>query len=351
MSTRVASGAIAVLLAGVTGAQTTPPALAPEPSAKADASVPVEVFKAPLRKRVDAPAYPLGERKQGRDGWVNLNFMIDPQGKPYEIMVTDSTGNKALEQAAVEAARDWEFEPATLDGVPIDAGQNMKVNFVLTGESGANSAFVSAYKKFVAATKANDRAKADAALARMRVQNLYEDAFFNLAQFEYARQWGTKPQQLAAIKRAIAEERNADYLPKSAFLAGLEILLGLQIDTNDFAGAMNTYDKLRNLAEPQTLAKYENLIGQITNLRSESSPYAVTGDFGDSTSWYFLLFRKRFQINLASGRIAEIKLRCDKRYVFFKYDPEVMYTIADKYGSCSMELVGEPGTQFKLIQS
>jgi TonB family protein len=351
MFTRVASGALSLLLAGLIRAQTTPPTTVPQPAAQADASVPVEVFKAPQRKRVDPPAFPSAERQEGRDGWVNLNFMIDPQGKPYEIMVTDSTGNKALEKAAVEAAEDWEFEPATLDGVPIDAGQTMKVQFVLTGQGGANSAFVAAYRKFLAATKANDRAKADAALARMRVQNLYEDAYFNLAKFEYARLWGTRPQQLAALKRAIAEERNADYLPKPAFLSGLEILLGLQLEANDFAGAMKTYDKLRNLAEPQTLARYENVVGQIEQLRTSSEPYAVAGDFGDSTSWYFLLFRNRFQINLASGRIAEIKLRCDKRYVFFRYDPEVMYTIADKYGSCSMELVGEPGTQFKLIQS
>jgi TonB family protein len=200
--------------------------------------------------------------------------MVDPQGKPYEITVIESTGNKALEKAAVEAAEDWEFEPATLNGTPIDAGHTMKVGFVLTGASGASPAFVKAYGAFNRALVSQDRARTDAAMAKLKVENLYEDAYYGLAQYQYERQWGTKAQQCAALKRAIASEERANFLPPDTFRAAL-----------------------------------------------------------------------------TSGRIAEIKLRCAKKYVFFKYDPQVQYTIAPEYGACGMELVGDPGTQFTLTQS
>jgi len=39
----------------------------------------------------------------GREGWVVLNMMIDPQGKPYEAMVVDSSGNPAFEKAALRS--------------------------------------------------------------------------------------------------------------------------------------------------------------------------------------------------------------------------------------------------------
>jgi TonB family protein len=339
-------------------AQTPPtiemPPIAQSPAASAvpaDSPTALEVFKGPQRKRVTPPRYPESERVQGRDGWVNLNFMIDPQGKPYEVMVEDSTGNKVLEKSAIRAAEGWEFEPATLAGKPIDSGYTIKVNFVLSGESGASSGFVKAYKKFLNAAKTADRPKADAAMATMQVRNLYEDAYFNLAQYEYARHWGTQLQQLAAVKRAIAEECTANYLSKEAFLASLQVLLNLQIGANDFAGALQTWGKLQESGDKAAVLQWEPSIQKINALRTAASPYSVAGDFEGSSSWSFQLFRRRFHVAVTNGSIAEIKLRCDKRYVFFKYEADLQYTISDKYGDCSLELVGDPGTTFNLIQS
>lgn len=330
--------AAALTLTNVAVAQT------PEPVA-------VEVFKSPRSKRVEPPKYPREERSQGRDGWVALNFMVDPQGKPYEITVIESTGNKRLERAAVAAAEDWEFEPATLDGTAIDAGLTMKVHFVLTGESSASPDFVKAYRFFSSAIAAQDRARTDAAMAKLKVQNLYEDAFYGLAQYQYARLWGTVDQQTLALKRAIADDDNANYLPPDIFRGTLDMLLRLQIPQKDFAGALRTWHKLEKLATPEIKAHWQEPIRQIMALRSDTSPYSIAGEFSDSPSWTYWLFRHRFHIGITSGRIAEVKLRCDKKYVFFKFDPEVQYTVPKQYGWCGMELVGDPGTKFTLTQS
>lgn len=350
MQNMIIPRAAALLLLTTLAQAQTPPTVSPEPE-PVPATQSIEVFNGPRQRLLEPPSYPQSERAMGRDGWVNLNFMIDPHGKPYEIMVIDSTGNKGLEKAAIKAAEDWEFEPATLAGVPIDSSYTVKVQFVLSGAAGANNDFVSAYKAFQRAAKASDKEKADAALAKMKVKNLYEDAYYNLALYDHARRWGTQAQQLEAIQRAIAEERNAKYLPKATFAAGLEVLLDLQIKRRDFAGALHTWNKLQAQADAPTLARWETPIAKIKALRDDKSPYAVAGDFGDSTSWYLHLFRRTFQIAVESGRVAEIKLRCDTSFVFFKHDPEIQYTVADKYGRCSMELIGDPGTKFNLVQS
>jgi hypothetical protein len=45
-----------------------------------------------------------------------------------------------------------------------------------------------------------------------------------------------------------------------------------------------------------------------------------------------------------------VKVRCDKQYVVFTFDSALQYEIDSKYGECSIELNGAPGTQLKLVQ-
>jgi TonB family protein len=299
---------------------------------------------------VDLGLYPTSERINGRDGWVMLNLMVDPRGKPYEIAVTDSSGNKVLEQAALEAAKNWEFEPATLNGTPIDACTRVKARFVITGESGASASFVTAYREFIGAIGSQDRSAADQAMAKLKARNLYEDAFYGLAQYQYARLWGTENQQYVALRRAIAGENDANYLPKKLFNAALEDLMRLQIRHNDFADVLETWGKLEKVANAETRARWQEPIGRIEALRTDHAAFSVAGDFASSEQWGVRLFRNRFYMEVGAGRVSEIKLRCDRKYVSFRYEPGLEYTIAEKYGACSLQLLGDPGTKVTLTQ-
>lgn len=323
-----------------------------DPPQIAETPVAMEIFKGPKAITLKAPGYPESERHQGHEGWVQLNFMIDPQGKPYEIAVIDSTGNKTFEKVAVNAAKRWIFQPAMLGDTPIDAGHNLKVIFtVQQPATGASSEFVRAYKGLMKAIDAGDQAGADEQIAKLHVQNLYEDAYHNVAQYQYHRKWGTEAQQLAALRRAIADERAPRYLKKDQFIAALKSQLALQVKAQDFAGALRSWEKLRENAPKGSHARWEPVVAQIEALRQDERPYAVPGEIETGTSWFYELFKNRFQVEVSSGRLAEVKLRCEKQYIFFRFEPNVQYKIGDKYGSCGLELVGEQGTKFELVQS
>jgi hypothetical protein len=45
-----------------------------------------------------------------------------------------------------------------------------------------------------------------------------------------------------------------------------------------------------------------------------------------------------------------VKLRCQKHYVSFDFDPNLQYDVASKDGECEMEMIGTPGTRLKLMQ-
>lgn len=52
---------------------------------------------------------------------VGIQLVIDPSGKVAAATVVRSSLLPALDQAAVEAVRQWEYEPAHRNGVPVYA--------------------------------------------------------------------------------------------------------------------------------------------------------------------------------------------------------------------------------------
>jgi TonB family protein len=316
-------------------------------------AMPQDVFHPPSRRDMKEPVYPRGRQTQGREGWVQLNFMIDPQGKPYEVAVTDSTGDEQFERSAVRAVERSTFAPASLNGQPIDAAYNLKIKFSLVdGRSGARPEFVADYQVLTNAIESDDRDGATQALAEVEVQNLYEDAFYNLARYNYYARWGEPRAQREALAAAVAHEQEEGYLPVDVFVWALRSLLSLQVQAQDYGGALDTWRTLaQQTLEPDVRARLERAVAEIRALRDDDRAYAVQGALGDETSWFFRLLKDRFQVDQVQGDVAQIKLRCERKYVLFQHQEDVIYTISDSYGDCRMEVVGKRGTTFRLIQS
>lgn len=326
-------------------AEDSPPA---QPTREA---VAVEVFKGPKAIKVVPAPYPSSEVREGKEGWVEVNFMIDPQGKPYEVTVVDSTGNREFERATIRAAEGWTFEPARQGDRPISVGHRFKHTFVLRDAGKARVEFVRRYRKLGKAIEAGDKAAADELLPTLAVQNLYEDAFANLARYDYYRRWGTPAQQLGALRRAMAYETAPRYLDRKDFVAALHAVLTLEVQTQDFGSALETWELLQKYAPAETVKALQAPMQELAALRDQRSPYGVPGKIDDRGSWTYLLFRNRFQLAVSGGHVSEIKLRCQKQYVLFRFQEGVEYTIDDKHGACYMEVLGDLGTEFQLIQS
>ncbi|MEJ0008625.1 MAG: energy transducer TonB [Steroidobacteraceae bacterium] len=147
-----------------------------------------------------------------REGWAQLDFMVDTNGKPYEVIIVRSTGDKNFETAAIGSLEASTFEPAMLDGKPVES--EFAIKFVFGGGrpsqfAGAKGDFAESYKKFTAAVGAGERVTADATMKRLVVTNLYEDAYYGLAQYNYVAKWGTRQEQLEGVRGALAFEARA----------------------------------------------------------------------------------------------------------------------------------------------
>ncbi|WP_306600257.1 energy transducer TonB [Geothrix sp. 21YS21S-2] len=89
----------------------TPP---PEPAAKAvPKATPLQALLLPK------PDYPALARKAGLQGPVDVTLTVGPEGVP--TVLTTSGANRILEKAALEAATECRFAPATRAGRPVPA--------------------------------------------------------------------------------------------------------------------------------------------------------------------------------------------------------------------------------------
>jgi TonB family protein len=320
--------------------------------------IPVEVFTSPRPKKIHraiCETWKNPERKacdalrEGFGGWVQLGFMVDPSGKPFEVTVIRSTGNKTFDRVATESIERSTFEPASLDGMPIESGLEMKYvfrNFNL----GMTHDFVAVYSSLMRAIKEGDRAAADSAMETLKVSNLSEDAYAGLAAYNYASKWGDESQQLEGLRRAIAEANEPYYLPPDVYWSTLLTRMKLELQTQRYAEALATWKHLqKSPIERSAKAPLEAIVEKLQKLRSDDSAYEVTGLIAD-TDWHLHLFKRHFRAEVVEGHISQVKLRCDRHYRFFTFDPTLQYEVSSKDGECSIELEGAPGTRFKLIQ-
>jgi TonB family protein len=316
-------------------------------------SIKLELITPPRSTGFSRVIYPLEDTYRTREGWVTLNFMVDPEGKPYAIAVTESSGEQSFVAATLKAAEKWKFEPAMIDGEPIHAGHHYTSYFIHHYVRGVRTQFAAAYGRAIAAITAGDRVRAEAELGQLTVENLYEDVFSNLAKHQFAAKWGSEAEQIRSLRRAVMQVSRPRYLPPKQLVTALETLLSLELRTRDYASALTTWERLqRRVRDKESLAKWQKAIDAAKAVRDDGSAYEVPGQIAaDSSSWYYHLYKRRFQVVVASGRVSEIKLRCERDYISFGYDPELYYQVTEKAGQCYMELVGDPGTQFQLIQA
>ena len=89
--------------------------------------------KAPKKVHAPAPRYTQDARESRVQGVVIVQAIIDREGLVEDVKVLKGLP-LGLDKAAVDAIRQWQFEPATLDGNPVAVYYNLTVNFRLASD-------------------------------------------------------------------------------------------------------------------------------------------------------------------------------------------------------------------------
>ena len=89
--------------------------------------------KAPVVTHRVEPIYTVEARHARISGIVIVEVVIDKNGRVKDAMVLKGLPF-GLDQAAIDAVRQWEFRPGTLNGEPVDVIFNLTINFRLDKE-------------------------------------------------------------------------------------------------------------------------------------------------------------------------------------------------------------------------
>jgi len=113
------------LLAALVFAAAGPPLAAQEEPLTAGS----EGVPAPKRSKHVQPVYPQEALAQGIRGIVILEIIVDEKGKVQSTSVVRSV--PGLDEAAIVAARQWEYTPTKMDGKPVRVRVTVPVVFSL----------------------------------------------------------------------------------------------------------------------------------------------------------------------------------------------------------------------------
>ena len=75
------------------------------------------------------PAYPIEARRQSQQGEVKLRVLVSAFGKAQWVRVVESSGHELLDNEAVKAVKQWEFEPKVIERARIELTIDVPISF------------------------------------------------------------------------------------------------------------------------------------------------------------------------------------------------------------------------------
>ena len=325
----------------------------------AEGTKPVEVYEPPVLLTRVNPVYPRSAQVKGEEAWVDLQFMVGTDGRPYEVAVADSMGAEEFSEIAAKVVERWVYQAGRMNGQPLDAAVRIHLMFSLDrGKSGARSLFSQQFKSIKKHIEKNERAAALELLGKADARNHFEEVFLQIGWYHFHVRWGTPEQQRVALTRATASGPDVRHVPLDFIQMIMLARFGAEVRTNHFGAALNTAKVLNELQEAGTvkleadrLRSLGEMADKIKALKKDDTTFVVDGAIGEHSNWVYTLLKDEMTFHVLDGEIAELKLRCERRYVGFRFAADSIFKIPESYGNCELEVIGNPGTTFTLTQS
>ena len=83
----------------------------------------------PMPGQSPAPEYPVEALRSGESGTVIVQVQVDSNGVPVDARISQRSGSRTLDRAALDAVRRWRFEPAVVEGQPVPGSLEIPFEF------------------------------------------------------------------------------------------------------------------------------------------------------------------------------------------------------------------------------
>ncbi len=303
------------------------------------------------------PSYPRAALNQNSEGWVIVSVVIDEEGNTKAPVVVDSAGHPAFEKAALKAMKWFKYEPATLDGKPIESCDNRYMfTFDIGGTPGASRSFISKYKRATKLVEQNEHEQALAIIKKLPSEKSfshYEDSWLNWLTSRYYASLGNSQGEYDALKDGFDSMMSA-HVGNSTYIMALTRLSQLSVDMQDYSASVKYFDRLIKKIEDDELTDEFNEINvwakksreQINTARYWYSNHSV-GERGYFTS---SILRPDFSLVGDISKFDDVELRCEAKHMQMDLTEEVTVSIPDSWGQCELFVNGDVGAKLTVVQ-
>lgn len=301
------------------------------------------------------PKYPSGSKRRSQEGWVMLSFVIRKNGRVADPLIEDSSGESDFDKSALKAVKGWRYEPATLDGEPVEQRQTRLVlTFAMDlPRRGASLRFREGYGRATEALSAGDFEGAELewrSLADFDGWNLYEVARLWALYGLIGEAAGDPVKALTGLERAT--RGGVAYLERDFYEAALRKIFALKLQADDHAGALIAYSRLRR----QTGAldghpEIDQAAAAVRELAAGDQVISVQGTLADVAGtplWTRRLLRRQVALEAIRGKLKQVDFRCEWGRAVYKPEEGVTWTLPAGWGDCDVYLTGRRGARFTL---
>lgn len=306
-----------------------------------------------------SPTYPDRAWHKKIEGWVVVNFTVNPDGTTANIIVESSSHDKYFPKASVKAVKGWLFQPATLNGDPV-AAHNFKtqINFQMDDKYWDDKRrFGNALKVIDRHLNRNELDKAWARMTTLRTEgkiSLGDELFLNVREYRYYQ----SKNQLNDAWRAICRlESHGGFLSKKQYATLLAVRVALGTQLTRYDDVLRSYEQLEGLNHKGRLKELKPAIDQIRALQASAQPFSVPGSItrkcrcgGDNPFWQYRPLRRHIGFRDIQGKLGKLTIRCSHKILETQVDADWEYKMPDSWGVCDVFVHGDEGATFKLVE-
>jgi TonB family protein len=298
----------------------------------------------------------LAQRGIEAEAYVELRYTVTAEGTVKDPVVEKLIGPDDFARYAVAAVKDWRYQPATANGVPVPRPNwgTVIIYRFSPKDTAARAEVFQAYARARSLLKDGryDEAKAVLlpilALPRL---NFYERSMisFALALNE------TALNDYLAAREYIADAtiQKAGFVDAHAKADAIRMRIRLDSATGQLGDALAWFEILKQMADTPADDPEAKLVAQIKERLADPKPFAIGARIppsGYNDSWDHILLRRNFAFGYITGNVDHFELRCDQQQIVSKISEKAEWQVPAGWSNCELSVFGAPGATFRVYE-
>lgn len=300
------------------------------------------------------PKYPVSMARSNMEGWVRVSFVVDENGAVVDPIIHDSSGLKAFEKSALKAVKQWRYEPAMLNGEPVEQC-NSKVQLMFKLENNDNAvsrSFLRHYKRLKNAIEEHELEEAGdiyQAFSEETQRNLAEGIHFSVVSAMYFQAIKDEVRLYRELINIVDYGR--EYLPEESYLSFLYNRLVAEIQANKLASAKETAEIAATyFPEHAMTLQVADLIAKVNDFVADNDTFVVTGKISGNGRWSHKLLHNKFEVSANKSKFERIEVRCDNKRSSFGGVSSQTVIVPMEWGQCYIYVDAPENTEFSLVE-